>query len=136
MLLEPGCYGPPGETDVKNQIGDDVAETKYDGLATAAGGRRKRAAFGKHLHVLERAHELRAPVIFVCLLRCPVRHVRVVEEQRVHDLRRRRCYRMRLEAFTLDGAKASQTECDGMPGRRSTILYSPCRPIRRCELFR
>src|SRR5581483_5502135 len=58
--------------------------------ASARRRRRQRAAFGERLHVLQRAHERRAAALHVLLARFLVGEHRVVEEERVDDLRRRR----------------------------------------------
>jgi AraC-like DNA-binding protein len=75
----------------------------------ARGRRRQRAALGERLHVLQRAREGCGPLLAILRPRGIVGQHRVVEEDRVHDLRRRRGDRPRLERAVIQVVRTAFT---------------------------
>src|SRR5882762_3334650 len=70
--------------------------------ATARWGGRQRAAFGEDLHVLERLRELPGPLRPVPFAGGVVRQHRVIEYQRINELRRGRGHRPRLQRAVIE----------------------------------
>src|SRR5580765_1792046 len=109
----------------------DCQENVMESASASRWWRRQRSAFGERLHVLHPAHERRAPPILVRLLRRIVRQIRVIEKQRVHELRCRRRHGTRFERAVVHVVALSFTDRLGVGVRELGLAdedFAPHRP--------